>query len=103
MLGIPSPPADPAPTPSPEPFFDGILNLLGKCRNVYDIVTVWDTEVLTQLFFILIYKQCSFVIFVYFINNLNSLTGVALIYDGTLLLFLWMLASEKVPGRDSNQ
>jgi hypothetical protein len=54
------PPADPAPTPSPEPFFDGILNLLGKCRNVYDIVTVWDTEEVTQLYLIFIYMQSSF-------------------------------------------
>jgi len=29
--------------------------------------------------------------------------GVALIYEGALCLFLWMLASENVPGRDSNQ
>jgi hypothetical protein len=50
----------PSPDPAPEPFFDGILNLLGKCRNVYDIVTVWDTEEVTTAFFILVSIQCSF-------------------------------------------
>jgi hypothetical protein len=93
----------PSPDPVPAPFFDGILNLLGKCRNVYDIVTVWDTEEVTQLYFILIYKQCSFYGFVYFINDEKSITEVALIYEGALRLSFWLWASEKVTGLDSNQ